>query len=256
MFVQVALARRRNSSLELLRARDGRMRIRKRYSRRYVVQDELDGYVRLSELLRGLEGVRAAGVVDVDEGRRWLDVEFVDGQTLAAALEREGATAASGRVEALVELFVRSHASGVPFDADPANMIVEMQSGELVLIDPVSDRLELRHEAVVVFLWGLMKVAVSPRSVLRLGEYRHTWIRIAREYCARVGCHEGELDREIARYLGKVVAWNLFESASEPLIKRLVRVLLFVPGMWCLGRAFALRGRMREARHRRRGAGR
>ena len=222
---------RRNSTIEIWASAD-RTWLRKTYHARYQVSDEADAYKAFKQLLATIPGIRTAEVYGVDEPNNALDMEFVEGPTLAKELAARGGAIFQKIQEPLLKLLVLAHQKNQHLDSDPTNLMIEKQSGELVLIDPICADLDLSHFSAMVFFWGLVKNFVSQAyRVDRWWSFAKTWRSLRKAYLQQAPCTPHLFHLELSQYIATVLSWNVKESAQESVLKRLVRWTMIIP-LW------------------------
>ena len=219
---------RRNSSLQMCRGSQGDY-IRKHYHRRFQVEQEYQAYLALDSVIKNLKGIRRAEVYAVDESRNLINVEFIDGPTLAEDYLKQGVTALEARLDGLVSLFYEARKQQVQFDSDPSNMIYDRRSDTLVLIDPVCEKMDIADYSMIVFLWGMVKCFLRAQSYEQAAGFRKFWKNINRKY--QKACHVShlEMNRQMCLYIDRVIGWNRTENQNESLGRRWVRHIFQAP---------------------------
>jgi hypothetical protein len=233
----VSQVTRRNSTIEIW-STENRTWLRKTYHARYQVRDEADAYHAFQELLSGeaTAGIRTAEVYDVVESQNALDLEYVQGPTIAEELAAKGCGVLTGLQDRLLKLLVMAHKEEMHFDSDPTNFIIESRSNDLILIDPICAKLDLSHFSAVVFCWGIIKSFVSHAYRLdRWWGYFRGWKSLRADYLKMAECPPHVFSQELSQYIATVITWNIEESSQEKLLKRLIRWTLLIP-LWFLFR--------------------
>jgi hypothetical protein len=129
-----------------------------------------------------------------------------------------------------MELFTRTRLEGQRFDSDPANFIACDSGGELVLIDPLCQQMELPDFVFVVFMFGLFKASLANPLRARWMRYRELFDRYCRAYCLRnEQADPADIRRQLVAYVDQVIRWNRDISAAESLATKLGRRLLWLP---------------------------
>lgn len=223
---------RRNSTIEIWSSSE-KMWVSKAYHARYQVRDEAKAYEEVAALLVNIRRLRTAAVYNVDETNNVLELEYVAGPTIAEKLSAEGGPSISEIQDTLLDMLVCTHEKKVHLDLDPSNLILDENSDDLVLIDPICANLNLSHFSAVVFLWGMIKrfVVRGYRVDRWLGNAK-AWGAIYGNYAARTNCPPGLLSLEMGQYIDTVIKWNIEESSNESLAKRLARWAIIIPTWW------------------------
>lgn len=212
----------------------------KTYHSKYSVQDEVVSYERLVPIICEMPGLRLPHLYQDCSEISELCLEFVEGDTLQAILQKQGVQGLdTAWVHSIIELCSKSYLRNLLLDADPSNFIHERGSDRLVFVDPMMDVEGVQHVSIAVFLWGLAKYRV--RRCYRIGEsmaFRRVWALILREYCHRTGCQSPEVYRSLSNYAANVVDWNIHESGSERVAVQVARLLFVVPAWWALEQLF------------------
>ncbi|MCP4712309.1 MAG: hypothetical protein GY869_27120, partial [Planctomycetes bacterium] len=154
---------RRNSFLEMRRGDYGNC-IRKHYHRRFQVEQEYQAYLELDSVIENVIGIRRAEVYGIECHQNLIDVEFIDGPTLAEDFLERGVSALEARIDCLLSLFYEARKQQVQFDSDPSNLIYDRRSDTLVLIDPVCEKMDIADYSMIVFLWGMVKCFFRAQS--------------------------------------------------------------------------------------------
>ncbi len=225
------LKRRRNSRLQIGR-HDDRLQVCKSYHRVYTAQQERDAYRSLESLCARVENIRTPHIYGVDEANNAIYLEFIEGVDLKRAITASGLAALGPHEDRLLRLFAQARLDSIHFDSDPANFLVEEASGDLVMVDPVCQQVELQDFVFVVFLFGLVKAGVAaPHRV-----YPHRMVRKLRvlcdQYCQHVpGVTPVGLRRQLAEYVSVVIRWNQESAEDESLGLSFVRRSVWVPAL-------------------------
>lgn len=243
----VARCSRRNSTIEVWET-DVNKKVCKSYRLRYAVVDEVEAYERVALLLSDVAGIRAADVLAVNYETNVIEIEYVEGLTLAKKAGSEGIAVLREFSEPFLQMLALAYAKGTKFDCDPSNFIVDQLNGVLVLVDPPCLELPLSHLSAVVFFWGLIKAAIPQgyRIKQRIA-FAKMWNELYARYCHRTCTKRSVLDRQMSAYIAQVIKWNLHESGRENLAKRIARRGIIVPCWWLIRMGFKASARVRES---------
>lgn len=201
----------------------------KKYRAKYTAVEESEAYERVRTLTSGIERVRPARVYTVDPADDSLKLEFVPGRSLWEIVA-DGEVGALERVRAdVMTLTGAARARGVRFDCDPSNLMCESGEDGLVIIDPVCVDLELRDFAMVVFLWGLLKLVLRNPRVWRDRAILRSWFRYYREYLERAGTAHEAFNEQMVRYIDVAIGWNKEKNPIEGPLTRGFRFVVVVP---------------------------
>ncbi len=219
----------RNATVTFVTREDGSRYVKKKYRAIYTAAQEQDAYHKIQPLLQDIKAIRSAQVLNVDESSNVIYIEYIHGESLYELAMKGNITPILEWKEPLIDLFDKARKKGVRFDGDPSNFILHAKSGELVIIDPVCTDLQLNDFAMVVFLWGLIKVII--RS-LRFWRYPFI-IRVCRiyyrSYLQQTGVVPHLFGQEMIRYIDVVIEWNKEVSSADSRIMILLRRIVAVP---------------------------
>lgn len=217
----------RNATIEIIQHGDNKSVVKKTYHAVYTVAQEQSAYLRMSSVYVECDDIRCARVLEADENSLFL--EYIPGDSLYES-------AADGRFEPLmywqqrlVGPFVLARQNEIAFDSDLSNYIVHSDSGKLVAIDPVCADCRMADYAAVVFLWGILKLALRTARFWRYPRI----IGIARvfmaNYLARCPVNEDELRQQLTSYIDVVIGWNKEIAPSDGVVMVLVRRVIAIP---------------------------
>ena len=221
--------RRRNSTLSVCDFND-RLVVNKTYHAEYSARQEHEAYSRLAPLFEETSGMRLPDICELDDSTNAILIEYIEGKDLRDLIKSDGFRSLAPHEERLVSLFAKARRRMERFDSDPANFIVSDATGELVLVDPVCQEIELPDYVLVVFLFGLVKAALANpfrRDILRLRDVVATF-RDA--YCAQCDQADPQSVRDqLADYIGVVIQWNREPASSESLALKAMRHCFWIP---------------------------
>jgi hypothetical protein len=202
----------------------------KKYYHQYRAFEEIDSYRELGDCLRQTDQpARVARVYSWSDRDNSINLEFIAGPTLLELLRGGEVYILQELEEVLVTVFSCASRENFCFDSDPSNIFYDGSTGEVVFIDPVCIKLDLGDYAAVVFLWGLIKIALrNPRvwQSYRLWRYARNF---QRAYALRVDTNSDALSKQIANYVDTVISWNLEIKQREGWLVRMFRKVCVVP---------------------------
>jgi hypothetical protein len=219
----------RNATVQILRLDDGHLYVHKRYHSVYTATQEQHAYRTVQLLCRDIQGIRLAYVLGVDEKENSLHLEYIPGKSLYELLEAGKIDPIIQWTDRLVELFSAAKTQKSYFDSDPSNFIIHAKTGELVIIDPVCTNLRLEDFAMVVFLWGLIKLMLRKPRFWQYPSLIRVWRTFYREYLQRGDVESGRFNHEMVRYIDVVIKWNREVSPVDSLLITLMRRMVVVP---------------------------
>ena len=205
---------------------DGELYVEKKYLSTYTISQEIAAYAEVDRIVKFVANVDVAEIVDSHKASNSLYLRYISGDTLAARFSMVGLEAALLPVlDSIIEVFKNAYLAGVAFDSDPSNFMICDTSKRVVIIDPVAQIEQLRHAAVVIFLFGLVKYRL--RHIYRFNDYLiflDLWRRIVSSYLLAVGVDRREIYMELHAYSEIVAKWNREKSGNENLFMRWFRV--------------------------------
>jgi len=217
---------RRNSSLSF-KEHGAKTCVEKRYHSKFSVTQELKSYEMLSDLVESIPGVRPVSVLDKTDNT--IILEYIHGPNVSEEVLLRGIAAVDEKRTMLLSVFLAARKKNVFFDFDPTNMIYDSESKQLVLIDPLCEPVIISEHAIVVFLWGLIKVFLRSKRVFCLRSFCRAWYLYYTEYIAEAGISYKTLNKQICQYIDVVIGWNKKESKDEPLKVRAFRYIVIIP---------------------------
>ncbi len=219
----------RNAKVMIVKESDGRTYVQKRYLAVYTAVQERAAYDRLRPLCGPIRGIKMARVLAVDEKKNSLRLEYVPGKSLYETVEVGNLGPLIEWRKPLVELFTAARTRGIRFDGDPSNFIVHAETGQLVIIDPVCVDLQIEDFAMVVFLWGLIKLMLRNPRPWRFTPLMRVWCAYFRDYRRCTGADPHGFNRQMACYIDMVIGWNKEISPVDDLFMAMLRRYVAVP---------------------------
>lgn len=217
---------RRNSSLSF-KKHGTETYVEKRYHSKFTALQERESYERLARLVKEIPGVRTACVLEASKDV--LVLEYIDGRNISEDILSRGIEILDEKRETLLSVFLAGHKEKLFFDFDPTNIIYVPDGNQLVFIDPVCQPVMLSEHAIVVFLWGLIKVFLRSKRVFCLKSFYRAWRLYYTEYIAKAGISYKILNKQICEYIDVVIGWNKEENKDESLKLRAFRHIVIVP---------------------------
>ena len=221
------IRKRRNSSIEY-RELNGRDVVIKKYQSAYNVSHEVDKLRRLKSLLSFQGDIRVIEVIHSNSDSIIMervihgDLRFLSGGKLDVL---------TTKLSILVEVLNKFESSGFHCDLDVSNILVDLNTGKLVIIDPLHYENELPHFSAVVLIIGLFKsMLLSPKWIYSLFTFQS---KILKDYISNDREKCLELTKSIMFFLDKKIEWNK-ELVSKKYIERWLRVMLMIPMLYLL----------------------
>lgn len=219
-----------NATTQIRYDAGGRKYVYKKYHAKYTSREEFLAYQRLGKcLLRSDSGVRAAEIYEVNDLDNSLNIEFINHQTLHEMLFTGKVYILELIQEKLLDIFHEAKRQNVNFDSDPSNLFCDESGSEIVIIDPVGPNLSLNDYAMVVFVWGLIKLSLrNPR----LWQSYRVLIYCFDYYCRymdKTRTDYKSFNRQMSEYIGVVIGWNKEKNLVEGIFTRIFRRIVVVP---------------------------
>ena len=217
---------RRNSSLSF--KKHGLIKcVEKRYHSNFTALQERESYERLARLVKEIPGIRTASVIDTSEDT--IVLEYIDGPNISENVLSKDIAVLNKKKPALISLFLAAREEKLFFDFDPTNIICDSKEKQLVLIDPVCEPVMLSEHAIIVFLWGLIKIFLRSKRVFCLKSFCRAWYLYYTEYIAKADISYKILNKQMCEYINVVIGWNKKESKDESLRLRAFRHIVIIP---------------------------
>jgi len=216
------IKKRHNSSIEF-KVLDGRDVVIKKYHSSYTVGEEIIKLKKLNSLISFQKDIRIIDIVYTTKDSITMERLFHGDLRF---ISREKFEVLRVGFDSLIKVLNKLEDCAFHCDLDVSNILVDLNSEELVIIDPVHYDNDLPHFSAVVLFIGLFKsMLLSPRMAYAILVFQNKLINsyVSNDYIKR-----RELMVSLLSFLDKKIYWNK-QVSSEKVIERPLRLILVIP---------------------------
>ncbi|MFC1654282.1 hypothetical protein ACFL2F_00640, partial [Myxococcota bacterium] len=117
------------------------------------------------------------------------------------------------------------------FDSDPANIIHNSGDGELVIVDPICEKVNIGDYNFVVFLFGLIKALLGSATKHKISKATRILYEYYRAYEQISGKSWRQLNIQLYTYAGIVMMWNRDRWRATSNMEWMLRMVTTVPAL-------------------------
>jgi len=194
---------------------------------KYTAAQEARAYSNLAKILPGIDGVRLANIRRLDAENNALHIEYIASESLFERIINGDEACLEVLKKPLINLFLIAKQNQVHFDSDPSNIMFDNEG--IVFIDPVCTELSIEDYSFIVFMWGLIKIALRNRRIWRIRKIIAYWKDYYREYCHVSGTNSSVLNHQMENYIDLVINWNKERNANEGYFVYVFRYIVVIP---------------------------
>jgi|GEM_PF-3427433 len=219
----------RNATVQILESDEGSFYAHKCYHAVYTARQEQQAYGKLQPLLENIQAIRSAQILDVNEDKNSITLEYIPGKSLYDLVGAGIFAPLRDCQERLVKLFIAARNTSVRFDSDPSNLIIHSNTGELICIDPVCADIQLEDYTAVVFIWGLVKLVLRSLKFWQYPELIRTIRSFLSCYLTQADVSYVRFNQQMASYITVVIDWNKEISSVDGVVTIFLRRCVAIP---------------------------
>lgn len=225
---------RRNSEITIYKE-DNKLFFKKKYFSEFKIIDEINIYKNIENILD--KNFSLPQIINFDNLNNFIVLEYISGNNFFEEYKLNGNKIFNFNFYKILNLFYLFDKNFYKIDTDPTNLILEISSKKVFIVDPISSNLDINHYSFIVYFVGMLKCYVAhPKRYFNF-QFFKIWKKVYLNYLKISKADNTLLKNGLNKYLNTIIKWNIEHSHGEKQYKRIFRIIFFVP-FWFLVKVF------------------